>query len=87
MWVLYGVLITMIPLLLVGFYAYKVMKINYFKVVGLLIGAMTGAPALGYAQSLSEHNDQAAVTYATVYPLTMFLRVMAGQLLILFFCS
>ena len=87
MWVLYGFLITVIPLILIGFLAYKVMKINYFKVVGLLIGAMTGAPALGYAQSLSDRNDQASVCYATVYPLTMFLRVMAGQLLILFFCS
>lgn len=87
MWVLYGVLITMIPLLLIGLLAYKIMKINYFKVVGLLIGSMTGAPALGYAQSLSDKNDQASVCYATVYPLTMFLRVMAGQLLIVFFCS
>lgn len=87
MWVVYGVLITMIPLLLVGFLAYKIMKINYFKVVGLLIGSMTGAPALGYAQSLSDKNDQASVCYATVYPLTMFLRVMAGQLLIVFSCS
>ena len=87
MWVLYGVLITMIPLLLIGLFAYKIMKINYFKVVGLLIGSMTGAPALGYAQSLSDKNDQASVCYATVYPLTMFLRVMAGQLLIVFFCS
>lgn len=87
MWVVYGVLITMIPLLLVGFLAYRVLKINYFKVVGLLIGSMTGAPALGYAESLSPNNDQASVTYATVYPLTMFLRVMAGQLLVLFFCS
>ena len=87
MWVLYGVLITMIPLVLIGLLAYKIMKINYFKVVGLLIGSMTGAPALGYAQSLSDKNDQASVCYATVYPLTMFLRVMAGQLLIVFFCS
>lgn len=86
MWVLYGVIITMIPLVTIGFIAYKVLKINYFKVVGLLIGSMTGAPALGYAQSLSDKNDQASVCYATVYPLTMFLRVMAGQLLILFFC-
>lgn len=87
MWVLYGFLITIIPLVLVGFIAFKVLHINYFKVVGLLIGAMTGAPALGYAQSLSDKNDQASVCYATVYPLTMFLRVMAGQLLIVFFCS
>lgn len=87
MWVLYGLLITMIPLVAIGFLAYKVMNINYFKVVGLLIGSMTGAPALGYAQSLSDHNDQASVIYATVYPLTMFLRVMMGQLLVVFFCS
>jgi putative transport protein len=87
MWVLYGVIITMLPLVLVGFVAYKLMHINYYKVVGLLIGSMTGAPALGYAQSLSDKNDQASVCYATVYPLTMFLRVMAGQLLIVFFCS
>ena len=87
MWVLYGFLITIIPLLVIGFVAYNGMKINYFKVVGLLIGAMTGAPALGYAQGLSDKNDQASVCYATVYPLTMFLRVMAGQLLIVLFCS
>ena len=87
MWVFYGVLITMVPLVAIGFIAYKILNINYFKVVGLLIGAMTGAPALGYAQSLSDKNDQASVCYATVYPLTMFLRVMAGQLLVVFFCS
>ena len=87
MWILYGFVITMVPLILVGLLAYKVLKINYFKVIGLLTGAMTGAPALGYAQSLSDKNDQASVTYATVYPLTMFLRVMAGQLLVVIFCS
>lgn len=86
MWVLYGFLITVIPLLIVGCIAYKVMHINYFRVVGLLTGAMTGAPALAYAQGLSDDNDEAAVTYATVYPLTMFLRVMAGQVLVLAFC-
>ena len=87
MWVLYGFLITIIPLLVVGFIAYNVLKINYFKVVGLLIGTMTGAPALGYAQGLSDKNDQASVCYATAYPLTMLLRGMAGQLLIVLFCS
>jgi len=87
MWVVYGVVITMVPLVVIGLIAYKTLKINYFKVVGLLIGAMTGAPALGYAESLSSHNDQASVTYATVYPLTMFLRVMAGQMLVVFFCG
>ena len=87
MWIVYGFVITMVPLVLVGCVAYKGLGINYFKVIGMLTGAMTGAPALGYAQSLSNNNDQASVTYATVYPLTMFLRVMAGQLLVVFFCS
>ena len=87
MWIVYGFMITMVPLVLVGCVAYKGMGINYFKVIGMLTGAMTGAPALGYAQSLSNNNDHASVTYATVYPLTMFLRVMAGQLLVVFFCS
>jgi len=87
MWIIYGFAITMIPLIIIGFLAYKGMRINYFKVIGLLTGAMTGAPALGYAQSLSNHNDQASVIYATVYPLTMFLRVMAGQLLVVLFCA
>lgn len=87
MWILYGFLITIIPLLIVGSIAYKSMHINYFRIVGLLAGAMTGAPALAYAQSLTDDNDEASATYATVYPLTMFLRVMAGQLLVVFFCS
>ncbi len=87
MWILYGFIITMIPLLIIGFVAYKGMHLNYFKVIGLLAGAMTAAPALAYAESLSSGNDQASVCYATVYPLTTFLRVMAAQLLIIFFCG
>lgn len=87
MWILYGFIITMVPLLIVGFVAYKGLHINYFKVMGLLAGAMTAAPALAYAESLSGRNDQASVAYATVYPFTTFLRVMAAQLLIIFFCS
>ena len=87
MWVLYGFIITMVPLLIVGSIAYKALKMNYFKVVGLLAGAMTAAPALAYAESFTADNDQASVCYATVYPLTTFLRVMAAQLLIIFFCG
>ena len=87
LWVGYGFLITLIPLLLVGILAYKVLKINYFNVAGLLIGSMTSAMALPYAQSLSTDNNQAAVCYATVYPFTTFLRVMAAEILVLIFCS
>ncbi|MBO4689840.1 MAG: putative transporter [Paludibacteraceae bacterium] len=87
LWIGYGFIITIVPLLTVGCIAYKWLHINYFKVVGLLIGSMTTAMALPYAQSLSNENNQAAVCYATLYPFTTFLRVMAGQLLVLFFCS
>ncbi|MBR1480609.1 MAG: putative transporter [Paludibacteraceae bacterium] len=87
MWILYGFLITVVPLLLVGFVGYKLMHINYFTIAGMLSGSMTDPPALAYSSALSDNNDQASVAYATVYPLTMFLRVMAGQLMIILACS
>ncbi len=87
LWVGYGFLITLIPLFTIGAIAYKWLHINYFNVVGLLIGSMTSAMALPYAQSLSSENNQVSVCYATVYPFTTFLRVMAAQLIVLIFCS
>ncbi len=87
MWIGYGFLITIIPLLIVGAIAYKWLHMNYFNVVGLMVGSMTCAMALPYAQSLSNENNQAAVCYATLVPFTTFLRVMAGQLIVLIFCS
>ncbi|MBO7458919.1 MAG: putative transporter [Paludibacteraceae bacterium] len=87
LWIGYGFLITLIPLLVVGAVAYKWLHMNYFNVVGLMVGSMTCAMALPYAQSLSNENDQVAVGYATLSPFTTFLRVMAGQLIVLFFCS
>ncbi len=87
LWIGYGFIITLLPLLIVGAIAYKWLHINYFKVTGLLIGSMTSAMALPYAQSLSSENNQASICYATVYPFTTFLRVMAAQLLVLIFCS
>ena len=86
-WIEYGFIITIVPLLTVGAIAYKCLKMNYFNVIGLLIGSMTSAMALPYAQSLSSENNQASVCYATVYPFTTFLRVMVAQLLVLIFCS
>ncbi|NDW13889.1 putative transporter [Bacteroides sp. 214] len=83
-WVGYGVIITMIPLLVIGFIARKAFKINYYTLMGLMSGSMTDPPALAYANSISD-NDAPAVGYASVYPLTMFLRVLSAQLLILFF--
>ena len=87
LWIGYGFLITIVPLLIVGIVAYKWLHINYFNVVGLLVGSMTSAMALPYAQSQSNENNQAAVCYATVYPFTTFLRVMGAQLLVIIFCS
>ena len=87
LWIGYGFLITIIPLLIVGGIAYKWLHMNYFNVVGLMVGSMTCAMALPYAQSLSNENNQAAVCYATLSPFTTFLRVMAGQLIVLIFCS
>lgn len=85
-WILYGVIITMIPLLIVGVIGRIWGKIDYFSLAGLMSGAMTDPPALAYANSLSSDNDKSAVAYATVYPLTMFLRVMTAQLIILLCC-
>ena len=86
MWIVYSILIAVLPLLIVGIIAYRAMHINYFTVIGLFTGAMNDAPALGYAMSISPNNDQASVTYATVYPLTMFLRILAAQLMIILLC-
>lgn len=83
-WVGYGVIITIIPLLIIGIIGKTVFKINYYTLMGLMAGSMTDPPALAYANSVSD-NDAPAVGYASVYPLTMFLRVLAAQLLILFF--
>ena len=82
-WIGYGVLITMLPLLLIGFVGRKWMKLDYFSLMGLIAGSTTDPPALAYATSQSSQNDRAAVAYSTVYPLTMFLRVLIGQLMIL----
>ena len=84
-WIGYGVLITLLPLLLIGIVARKWMKLDYFTLMGLIAGSTTDPPALAYATSQSSANDRAAVAYSTVYPLTMFLRVLTGQLMILLF--
>ena len=83
-WIGYGVIITIVPLLLIGLVGRKVFKVNYFTLMGLLAGSMTDPPALSFANDIAG-NDVPAVSYATVYPLTMFLRVITAQLLILLF--
>ena len=81
-WIGYGVLITMLPLILVAFIARLKCKMNYYTMMGLMAGSMTDPPALGFA-SQSTGNDMPAVGYATVYPVVMFLRVLTAQLLML----
>lgn len=84
-WIGYGVLITLLPLLIAGIIGRQWMKLDYFTLMGLIAGSTTDPPALAYATSQSSVNDRAAVAYSTVYPLTMFLRVLTGQLMILLF--
>ena len=81
LYVALGFVITVIPLLIVGFVARKFLHINYHSIVGLMAGATTDPPALAYAGTLSERNSS-AVAYSTVYPLAMFLRIMMGQLIL-----
>jgi putative transport protein len=83
-WVGYGFLITFVPLIIIGIIARKVFKINYFTMIGMISGSMTDPPALAYANSTTSY-DAPAVGYATVYPLTMFFRVLIAELLILIF--
>lgn len=85
MWIGYGVIITLLPLLIVGTIARLWLKLDYFTLMGLIAGSTTNPPALAYATTVSSANDRAAVAYSTVYPLTMFLRVLTGQLMILLF--
>lgn len=83
-WIGYGFIITTVPLLIVGCIGRYFCKINYFTLMGLIAGSTTDPPALAYSNTTAG-NDIPAVGYATVYPLTMFLRVLTAQLMILFF--
>ena len=78
----YGFLITVIPLLIIGMIARFSCKVSYFTLMGLIAGSNTDPPALAYANQASG-NDAPAVGYSTVYPLTMFLRILAGQMILL----
>ena len=83
-WVIWGFIITFVPLVVVGCIARGVYKLNFLTIMGLFSGSYTDPPALAYANNSTGH-DAPAVAYSTVYPLTMFLRVVAAQGLILAF--
>ena len=80
-WMGYGIFITLIPLMIVGVIARLYAKLNYLSLCGLLAGSMTDPPALAFANELKEGSGAASLSYATVYPLTMFLRIISPQLL------
>ncbi|MDR1371916.1 MAG: putative transporter [Dysgonamonadaceae bacterium] len=82
-WIGLGFIITVMPLLIVGIIGRNVFKLNYFMLMGLMAGSTTDPPALAYSNATAG-NDIPAVGYATVYPLTMFLRVLSAQLIISF---
>ena len=81
-----GFLITIIPILIVGCYARLRHRINYFTLAGMIAGSYTDPPALAYADSICQR-EAPSIGYSTVYPLTMFLRILIAQLLILFCCA
>lgn len=84
-WIGYGILITAIPLLTAGILARAMAKMNYLTICGMLAGSMTDPPALAFANGLHPTSGAAALSYATVYPLAMFLRIMSPQLLAVIF--
>ncbi|MBQ6203718.1 MAG: putative transporter [Prevotella sp.] len=81
-----GFLITIIPILIIGTIARMRYKFNYFTIMGMLAGTYTDPPALAYANSVCS-KEAPAVGYSTVYPLSMFLRILTAQIIVLFFCG
>lgn len=84
-WFLGGALITLLPVLLASFAARVLFKVNFLSLCGLTAGSMTNPPALAYANSLAPMSDEVSMAFVTVYPLTMLLRLLVAQALVLFF--
>ena len=83
-WIAYGACITIIPVVVAAFLGRFFFRFDYFTLMGVISGSTTNPPALAYSNSVSP-NDLPAVGYSTVYPLSMFLRVLSAQLMVLFF--
>lgn len=86
MWIIYGIAIAMLPVMAVGLFARHHLKVNFYILMGLTGGATTDTPALAYANSIANNpsNNLPASSYATVYPLTVFMRVFTAQMLVMF---
>lgn len=85
-WFAYGIIITMVPLIVAGIIGRKFFHLNYYTLMGVLAGGNTNPPALAYSNMLTD-SDQPAVSYATVYPFAMFLRIISIQIMVLLFLS
>lgn len=85
MWILYGALITVIPIIIAGVVGRYLLRIRYNTLIGVISGSCTNPPALAFANQQCK-GGEAAVGYATVYPLAMFLRILVGQMIILLLC-
>ena len=85
-WMALGIVITVLPLLIVGTVARGFGKLTYPEICGMLTGSHTGAPVLPFACEISQ-SEQTAIKYAAVYPLATFLRIMVGQTLIVLFMA
>jgi len=84
LWVGIGALITIVPVLIVGLIALKTKKFDFGTICGILCGSMANPMALGYAND-TLRGDTASISYASVYPLGMFVRVIIAQILVMFF--
>ena len=84
MWVGIGFLITLVPVVIVGFIILKTKKYDFGSICGILCGSMANPMALNYANDTLD-GDTPSITYATVYPLGMFVRVIIAQILVMFF--
>jgi putative transport protein len=85
-WMAYGAVITLAPLLIVGWLGRAVFKLNFMNLCGLLAGSMTDPPALAFANSIAQ-SDAPSIAYATVYPLAMLLRILIVQIIVLAFAA
>lgn len=85
MWILYGALITIVPIMIAGLVGHYIFHIRYSTLSGVIAGSCTNPPALAFANQQNK-GGESAVGYATVYPLAMFLRILVGQMMILLLC-
>jgi putative transport protein len=84
-WIGWGIAVTMVPLIMAGVFARIFLKMNFVSIAGLMAGSMTDPPALAFANTMAK-SDSPAIAYAAVYPVTMLLRILTAQILVVIFC-